>query len=66
MDEQDQILRMLASVTGLFGQRGWPFIEVLLDDDEKRSFPIPDAAEVVLRNARKLLALHGKKPIPLE
>lgn len=63
MDEFDRALTMLARVTGLFGERGWPFIQVVLDDDEVRSHPIPDEAEKVLRNARKYLAQNGRKPM---
>lgn len=62
MDEFDRAMTMLARVTGLFGERGWPFIKVVLDDDEVRSYPIPDECEKVLRSARKYLAQNGMKP----
>mgnify|MGYP000895630414 CR=1 FL=1 len=63
MDEFDRAMTMLVRVTGLFGDRGWPFIKVVLDDDEVRSYPIPDEEEKVLRSARKYLAQNGRKPI---
>lgn len=59
-------LRTLARVVGLFGERGWPFVTVVIDDDERRTYPVPDDAASLVQYARKVLHNHGQYPIRLE
>jgi hypothetical protein len=65
MDPHERLLNILARTVGLFGNRGWPYIEIMTDDDEKRSYPITDDGAAVIGYARKLLAEHDRKPIAM-
>ena len=66
VDDKERLLNILARMVGLCGCRGWPFVEVLTDDDERRSFPLTDEGAAVVGYARRLLAEFGKQPIPLD
>lgn len=59
-------LKTLARVVGLFGDRGWPFVTVVVDDDERRVLPVPDEAASLVQYARKVLHNHGRYPVPLD
>ncbi len=60
------LLDRLCLIVGLFGQRGWPEVEVQVDDDNTQRWPLPEYAAMKVQAARKLLAEHGRLPTKFE
>ena len=67
MDERDKLLRTIQELVGLFGMgHSWPFVDVIVDDDEHKHYPLAEDSAAVVARARKLLNDYGKLPIVCE
>lgn len=58
-----RLLHQFQHVVGLFGERGWPSVTVVMDDGTERNFPLPEQAASRIQYCRKILAEYGRGPI---
>jgi hypothetical protein len=70
VDEKAKLLNLLARVVGVCDgpgiKHGWPYPEVMTDDDQKTRLPMTDEGAEVVGIARRVLSEYGMEPIKLE
>ena len=58
-----RLLDRLAIIVGMFGERGWPEMQVTDSDGQIRTLPISKEYAEKVQYARKVLAEFGRKPM---